>query len=223
MMRSVSLRRRRGTSLALAGISCLALAACGSSTGLSSTGSGGTSHTDSGAGSRTVTNPAAPSTAGMDMGTSSSKSMSAGGIKAVPTQILGTAYWQHMKIQARAMTAVPFVIYDGTNERMVKPPKHASFHLMVDLNDARTGYAIPYASVWATITRRARTVYDERQWPMISEYMGPHYGNNVALPGSGTYQLTLLISPPVSARHIEYRNIWLKPHRVTMSFNWEPS
>jgi uncharacterized protein involved in high-affinity Fe2+ transport len=149
--------------------------------------------------------------------------MSAGGIKAIPTQTLGIADWQEMKIQARAMTAVPFVIFDGTHEQMVKPPKHVSFHLMVDLNDARTGVAIPYAGVWATITKQGHTVYDERQWPMISEYMGPHYGNNVALPGPGTYRLSLLISPPVSARHIEYRNVWLKPHRVTMSFRWKPS
>ena len=157
------------------------------------------------------------------MGTGAAKSMSAGGIKAIPTQTLGTAVWQGMKIQAMARTAVPFVIYDGTHEQMVKPPKHVSFHLMVNLNDARTGVAIPYASVWATITRQGRTVYDERQWPMISEYMGPHYGNNVALPGPGTYRLSLLVSPPVSARHIEYRNVWLKPHRVTMSFRWQPS
>jgi uncharacterized protein involved in high-affinity Fe2+ transport len=215
-MRPITTERRRLTGLALAGISCAALAACGSSTGLSSTASGG-------ARSRTVTNPAATSMAGMSMGTGTAKSMSAGGIKAIPTQTLGVADWQGMKIQAMARTAVPFVIFDGTHEQMVKPPKHVSFHLMVNLNDARTGVAIPYASVWATITRQGRTVYDERQWPMISEYMGPHYGNNVALPGPGTYRLSLLVSPPVSARHIEYRNVWLKPHRVTMSFRWQPS
>jgi uncharacterized protein involved in high-affinity Fe2+ transport len=210
-MRLIACTWRPRLGLALTGIACLPLAACGSSAGLSSTGS------------RTVTNPAATSMAAMNPGSGSSKSMSAGGIKAIPTQTLGTATWQGMKIQARAMTAVPFVIFDGTRERLVKPPKHVSFHLMVDLNDARTGVAIPYAGVWATITRQARTVYDERQWPMISEYMGPHYGNNVALPGAGTYRLSLLVSPPVSARHVEYRNVWLKPHRVTMTFNWNPS
>ncbi|MFZ0384337.1 MAG: iron transporter [Solirubrobacteraceae bacterium] len=221
-MRLTTPRRSRLTALAVAALSCVALAACGSSTGLSSAGSGDASQMPA-AKARTVTNPAATSMTGMQMGTSAAKSMSAGGIKAIPTQTLGTADWQGMKIQARAMTAVPFVIYDGTHEQMVKPPKHVSFHLMVDLNDARTGVAIPYAGVWATITRQGRTVYDERQWPMISEYMGPHYGNNVALPGPGTYRLSLLISPPVSARHVEYRNVWLKPDRVTMSFRWQPS
>jgi uncharacterized protein involved in high-affinity Fe2+ transport len=221
-MRPITIRRNRLQELALAGASCLALAACGSSAGLTSTGSGDTSQSHA-SGSRTVTDPAATSMAGMQTGAGAAKSMSAGGIKEIPTQTLGSADWQGMKIQAMARTAVPFVIFNGTHEQMVKPPKHVSFHLMVDLNDARTGVAIPYASVWATIRRQGHIVYDERQWPMISEYMGPHYGNNVALPGPGTYRLSLLVSPPVSARHIEYRNVWLKPHRVTMSFRWQPS
>jgi uncharacterized protein involved in high-affinity Fe2+ transport len=104
----------------------------------------------------------------------------------------------------------------------VKPGQHASFHLMVMLSDAHTHEPIPYATVWATIKQAGKVIYDERQWPMLSAYMGPHYGNDVSLPGAGHYQLSLLISPPVSARHVEYRGVWLKPHRVTMSFNWEP-
>ena len=114
-----------------------------------------------------------------------------------------------MKITARAMTAVPFVIYNGTSEQMVKPERTTSFHLMVMLNDAHTGVAIPYASVWATITKDGKIVYDERQWPMISALHGPHYGNNVSAARRRHLPADLLISPPVSARHIEYKNVWL--------------
>jgi hypothetical protein len=157
----------------------------------------------------------------MNMGPAEDKAISVDGIKPVPTQTLATADWQGMKIVARATTAVPFVIFNGTSERTVKPGK-ASFHLMVMLNDAHSGVALPYASVWATITKAGRVVYDERQWPMISEYMGPHYGNDVSLPGSGDYRLSLLVSPPVSARHVEYEHVWLSPHRVTAAFHWQP-
>jgi uncharacterized protein involved in high-affinity Fe2+ transport len=103
----------------------------------------------------------------------------------------------------------------------VKPPKNVSFHLMVLLNDAQTGVVIPYASVWATITNGSKTDLDESLWPMISRYMGPHYGNNVVLPGSGAYHLSLLVSPPVSARHVEYQDVWLTPHRVNFTFHWK--
>jgi uncharacterized protein involved in high-affinity Fe2+ transport len=121
------------------------------------------------------------------------------------------------------MTAVPFVVYNGSSEQTVKPGSTTSLHLMVMLNDAYTNEPIPYAGVWATITKDGKIVFDQRQWPMISRYMGPHYGNDVSLPGAGTYQLSLLISPPVSARHMEYENVWLKPHRITFSFPWKPA
>lgn len=142
------------------------------------------------------------------------------GIKPVPTQVLASTKWQGMDISAEAMTAVPFVIFNGTTEKEVKPNSKTSFHLMVMLSDSQTHVPIPYASVWATITKGSKLVYDERLWPMISRYMGPHYGNDVSLPGSGRYRLSLLVSPPVSARHVEYKNVWLKPHRASFSFHW---
>jgi Fe2+ transport protein len=167
---------------------------------------------------------------GMNMGatpdatpSAAASAASAGGVNPVPTQVLGTAVWQGMKITADAMTAVPFLIYNGTSMQEVKPPKNVSFHLMVLLNDAQTNVVIPYASVWGTIKEGAKTPFDESLWPMISRYMGPHYGNDVVLPGAGTYQLTLLISPPVSARHVEYQDVWLTSHKVTFTFRWHPA
>jgi periplasmic iron binding protein len=66
-------------------------------------------------------------------------------------------------------------------------------------------------------------VFTERQWPMNSAYMGPHYGNNVTLPGAGRYTLKLLISPPVQGRHLEYAHVWLKQHEVVEHFTWKPT
>ena len=162
---------------------------------------------------------------GMSMGSGSGSSagaVSVNGVKAVPTQLLGSALWQGMKISVEATTPLPFVIYNGTSEQMVKAGPKTSFHLMVMLSDAQTGVAIPYASVWATIRQKDKTYYDARQWPMISRYMGPHYGNDVSVPGAGDYQMSLLVSPPVSARHVEYQNVWLHPHRVNFTFHWAP-
>jgi uncharacterized protein involved in high-affinity Fe2+ transport len=213
---------RRGLALLASGIMVAGCAAADKNQPSSSSTSSSSGSASSGA------------MAGMNMGSTSSSNVSAAaksevaavpsidGIKPIPTQVLGSADWQGMKITAEAMTAVPFVIYNGTSEQMVKPPKNTSFHLMVMLNDAQTNVPIPYATVWATIRKAGKIVFDERQWPMISRYMGPHYGNDVSLPGGGTYQLSLLVSPPVSARHVEYQNVWLKPHRVTFTFPWKP-
>jgi uncharacterized protein involved in high-affinity Fe2+ transport len=181
-------------------------------------GSGDTTSSSSATG-----NSASSSAGGMNMGTSATTGAPAGGIKPVPMQQLGVAEWQGMKITADAMTPVPFIVYNGTTSQEIKPAKNVSFHLMVQLNDAQTGVVIPYASVWATVTKGSAMPFDNRLWPMISRYMGPHYGDDVSLPGAGTYRLTLLVSPPVSARHLEYQNVWLKPHQVTFTFHWTPT
>jgi uncharacterized protein involved in high-affinity Fe2+ transport len=179
------------------------------------------------ASSSDATSTSSSAMAGMQMSTGSSGSggtaaMSVNGIKPIPTQVLASTTWEGMKITAQAMTAVPFVVYNGTKATEIKPGPRTSFHLMVMLNDAHTGVPIPYATVWATISKAGHIYYDDRQWPMLSAYMGPHYGNNVSVPGAGTYDLSLLISPPVSARHIEYAHVWLKPHRVNLTFAWKP-
>jgi len=207
---------------------CAAADKNASTSGASAASSGGSSGSGSMAGMSmgptSTASSGSGSTPGVNKATSSEVAAvpSVDGIKPLPTQMLGSAEWQGMKITATAMTAVPFVIYDGTSEQMVKPTSRTSFHLMVMLNDAQTGVTIPYATVWATVLKAGKVVFDERQWPMISRYMGPHYGNDVSLPGAGNYQLSLLVSPPVSARHVEYQNVWLKPHRVTLPFHWQP-
>ena len=205
---------RRLTVVLAAGACISLLTACGATR--SNSGAGAVSAmrrtADTSMAGMTGTNPAH----------TSARLLKVDGITPIPTQMLTTADWQDMKVQAMAMTAVPFVVYNGTREQTERMPRHVSFHLMVNLTDARSHEPIPYASVWATITRNGKVVYDARQWPMIAEYLGPHYGDNVALPGPGHYRLSLLISPPVAARHIEYKNIWLKPHRLTASFTWTP-
>ncbi|HWB23243.1 MAG TPA: iron transporter [Gaiellaceae bacterium] len=141
---------------------------------------------------------------------------------AMPMVPLGQATWKGMKIEARTSAPATFELFDGTSQQLVRPTAKTSFHLMVLLSDASTGVAIPYSSVWATVRKGGKIVFDERLWPMISRYMGPHYGNNVSLPSAGVYQVSLLISPPQAARHLEYKNLWLKPHKVNLAFRWVP-
>jgi uncharacterized protein involved in high-affinity Fe2+ transport len=150
---------------------------------------------------------------------------SVNGIKPVASQVLATTDWQGMKVQARTMTPTSFVVVDGSgHEQMFKATKKMSFHLMIMLNDAHTDEPIAYATVWARIFNSAgKMVFNAGQWPMNSAYMGPHYGNNVTLPGPGRYTLELLISPPVQGRHLEYAQVWLKKHTVTEHFTWKPT
>jgi Fe2+ transport protein len=219
----MSLRPRARYTLAAVALTAL-LAGCGSADNTTASKPAASRH---GASSMAGMNMSSGSSmAGMNMAANSDVTTqvpSVNGIKPVASQVLATADWQGMRIQARTTTPTEFVVFDGKHEQTVKPSKSTSFHLMIMLSDQHTGVAIPYASVWATILKAGKVVYDEQQWPMLSAYMGPHYGNNVALPGPGHYQLKLQISPPVSARHMEYAHVWQKPHTVIESFSWKPS
>jgi uncharacterized protein involved in high-affinity Fe2+ transport len=221
-----TLSRLRGTLRRAAPLALIAVVVAGCASGSSAAKSGASpaAMSSSMSGMNGMSMAATPNAAGGAAASSEAAAAGGSGITPVPTQVLGTAVWQGMKITAMAMTPVPFDIYNGTSMQLVNPPKNVSFHLMVLLNDAQTNVVIPYASVWGTIRDGGKTPFDESLWPMISRYMGPHYGNDVVLPGSGTYQLSLLISPPVSARHVEYQGVWLKPHTVTFTFRWhQPS
>lgn len=165
-------------------------------------------------------------TAGMNTmpGMGNTKVPTVNGISPVPIRTLATAYWQDMEIQAQTMTPTPFVVVSGDSETMHRPPKGASFHLMIMLTDRHTHFQIPYASVWATIINSAgKTVYTGQQWPMISEYMGSHYGDNVHHIPPGRYTLKLLISPPQQGRHLEYAHMWQHQHTVIAHFTWKPT
>jgi hypothetical protein len=139
----------------------------------------------------------------------------------VPTKTLGSGQWKDMDITAQEMTPVPFYVDEGTSFKEVKPTKSTSFHLMVMLTDKHTGQPIPYATVWAVIKKDGKTVFNEPQWAMLSEFMGPHYGNDVSLPGPGTYQLQVQVSAPKAAMHVEYANMWSGTHTVTSTFRWK--
>ena len=218
----MSIRTRVRCVLATAALTAL-LAGCGSSDNTAASKPAASRHASSMSG---MNMSSGSSMAGMNMADNSDVATqvpSVNGIKPVASQVLATADWQGMKIQARTTTPTEFVVFNGKDEQTVKPSKSTSFHLMIMLSDEHTGVAIPYASVWATIMKAGKVVYDEQQWPMLSAYMGPHYGNNVSLPGPGHYELKLLISPPVSARHMEYAHVWQKQHVVVESFTWKPT
>jgi Fe2+ transport protein len=210
------MRKLRGRSTAI--LSAVMLASLCAGCGFGPAAAGNTTIPNSGMtgmSGMTGTSGTAPSCSGKTI------SMSMGGVKAMAICPIGQATWQGMHIVAETTKPVPFVVFEGTTMREIKPTARDNAHLMVMLTDALTHTPIPYATVWATIRKNGKIIFDQRQWPMLSRYMGVHYGNNVPLHGSGEYTLDLLIGPPVSARHMEYAHVWLKPHRVQFTFHWK--
>jgi uncharacterized protein involved in high-affinity Fe2+ transport len=212
---------RRRTILAAAATLTVALAGCASADKNTTAGASATpmKMASSGSAGAVAGSNSMPGMPGMSGNTTTV--VNAKGVPVpVPVQTIATGYWKAMRITAQTMTPVPFYIYNGSSFAEVKPTKHTSFHLMVMLSDRQTGVAIPYATVWAEIFKHNKLVFNERQWDMLSRWMGPHYGNDVTLPGPGTYKLKLLISAPVAALHVEYGKMWVGTHTITSTFHW---
>lgn len=74
-------------------------------------------------------------------------------------------------------------------------------HVVLTMKEKSTGELLPYAEVTMDILRNGRPVlYDQALIPSVavndeSAPQGLHYGNNVALPGKGNYQLFVRVAP----------------------------
>lgn len=101
------------------------------------------------------------------------------------------------------MYTVPHRFWTITGQRtnMVEITDDDSLHLMVSLADARTGTTVP-TDVHMTVEGETTTgtPYRGQLWPMITQNMGFHYGDNVAIPEKGTYTAALEITPVTARR-----------------------
>jgi hypothetical protein len=110
---------------------------------------------------------------------------------------------------ARAAFSVSFPhrfwLVTGDRREQVTIKAGDAVHLMGSLWDPGWGVAIPAGSVDATITRNGETVDDRSLWPMLSQNMGMHFGDNVPLPKNDTYSVEVSIAPVGARRTGAYR------------------
>lgn len=74
-------------------------------------------------------------------------------------------------------------------------------HLMATVQDAETGRVLPIdRGAQARVKRDGELVDQRAPWPMISQRMGFHFGDNVELPTSGTYTVEFDVNPLTDVR-----------------------
>jgi len=88
-----------------------------------------------------------------------------------------------------------FWLVTGRETQLVEIDGEDSLHLMVSCWDAETGVVPPNGSVSMTIDRNGETVVEKPPWPMLSQNMGVHFGDNVALPGEGAFDVSVELGP----------------------------
>ncbi|WP_049972245.1 twin-arginine translocation signal domain-containing protein [Haladaptatus cibarius] len=120
-----------------------------------------------------------------------------------PDAVYYPAYMEGMEMYGMAkdgdfrfalMYSYPHRFWNVTGQSNNKVPVQSddSLHLMISLWDAKTNTVVP-ADMQLTITKDGETVDDRAPWPMLSQTMGFHYGDNVTLDGNGSYTATVAV------------------------------
>lgn len=90
----------------------------------------------------------------------------------------------------------PMWLADGDELTHVPIEDADDAHLMVNVWDEETGMVIPASNPTLTIRKDGDPVIEGRSmWRMLSQRMGIHFGDNVALTGDGTYAVTVQYGP----------------------------
>ncbi|MBV0926005.1 iron transporter [Halomicroarcula limicola] len=110
----------------------------------------------------------------------------------------------------------------GTDKTEVVVQSDDSLHLMASAWDVETNTILP-VDISAEISDTDGRVASSTLWPMISPNMGFHYGDNIGLPGEGTYDITLRVGPLQTNRTKPFEGRFTEAHSATMSFTFDTS
>lgn len=100
-----------------------------------------------------------------------------------------------------------FWVLTGQEKSYVRIEDGQGMHLMATVWDPEYNQLIPLGSPLVEVRDAAsgEVVTEKSMWPMLSQQMGPHFGDNVSFPSEGEYTVHLSFDP-VSARQLgDYR------------------
>jgi len=115
-----------------------------------------------------------------------------------------------------------FWLITGT-EREVVNPERSGVHLMMTIVDAETGTVLPIDKGPTARVKRDGQLIDQRApWPMISQNMGFHFGDNVGLPEPGAYTVEFDINPLTNVRKTRgFEGRFENRQTVTFEFDYD--
>lgn len=145
----------------------------------------------------------------------------------VPTHIdgmemVGMASPDDYQIAVSVSTPHQFWLVTGTDRSRVTVTDDVDVHLMVTLVEPETGIALPNGNVEVTVKQDGEEVDRRSMWPMLSQRMGFHFGDNVPLGGEGTYEVTTSLSPMNVRRTGGFRGRFSQSVETSFTYEFSP-
>ncbi|WP_122088246.1 iron transporter [Halalkalicoccus subterraneus] len=140
----------------------------------------------------------------------------------VPPKVDGMLDWGTVGTDGYALSVSAtrphrFWTIAGRETNQIAMREAHSVHLMVSVLEPDTRRFVP-AEVRVSIRRGDDRVLDRALWPMLSQRMAIHYGDNVALPDAGRYRVVIRVLPRGTGRFSEA----FEPTTVTVEFEYVP-
>lgn len=98
-----------------------------------------------------------------------------------------TAANGRLKIAVSYALPHEFYLVTGPRFQQIDADPRATMHLMVSIWDTETTLTPPQAEPTVTISRDGEELTSLNPWPMLSQPMGYHFGDNVSVRGDGNY------------------------------------
>lgn len=114
-----------------------------------------------------------------------------------------------------------FWLITGRERKLVEIREADSVHLMATVWDEQTDTVVPASDVSIDVTIDGEPVASKGMWPMLSQNMGLHYGDNVALEGSGTYEVTVTVGPVGARRTGAFADEFGRSASTTLEFEFD--
>jgi hypothetical protein len=111
-------------------------------------------------------------------------------------QMLGRTSGSSDRLRVALSATIPHEFWLVTGQRTNRSEirDEATMHLMASVWDRETGFVAPSVSPSITIFRDDEQVGSLTPWSMLSQPMGLHYGDNVAISGSGEYRFEVSVN-----------------------------
>jgi hypothetical protein len=116
-----------------------------------------------------------------------------------------------------------FWLVNGDRTNRVAIREEDSAHLMLTVWDSETGTVMSSSNNAVQITKDGETVVSKSMWPMLSQNMGLHFGDNVALDGDGTYEVTATFGPVSTRRSGDFAGAFGERAEATITMEFARS
>ncbi|WP_167768612.1 iron transporter [Haloarcula amylovorans] len=116
----------------------------------------------------------------------------------------------------------PFFVVTGTRTNEATIQSDDTMHLMAIVHDMKTGAVAPQVEPTITITKDGEEVALNQPWPMLSQTMGFHYGDNIALSGEGSYTFDVSVNAAKSVLSTDLAAVFTE-QQVSFETQFDPA